>query len=386
MKNILYLFKLSFLELTTGLQAIVAQTPANDPAWILQPDSLGSEEFNAALDPNRWLFQYPYGSGMEGGGAELAFDTNLIWTTGDTTLKIKTDTMPQNITITNPVFQQFGSGSLTFAYQGGVLWRKKVNGTELYKFGYIEISAKFPTSCYSLWPGFWLWHGSCGSSPPFSEEIDVIENASDIAYNGYKVGTNTHLYCPQSANVPNPLDIDVNFLLSSDFHKYAIEWAPDRLIWYIDDQLLRIIYDSTGIMIPQHDLSCILSSGIYHHNAFLPANWDSIDENPDTPTCWQLFNPPQPVYFEIDYLRYYKLKIDCNNNLTICSPSIDYSDRAVQKTITTGGNIAAGCAPSFYTSENYTLRATDYVLLDLGTEINADATGRFEIQVLACPQ
>jgi hypothetical protein len=57
--------------------------------------------------------------------------------------------------------------------------------------------------------------------------------------------------------------------------------------------------------------------------------------------------------------------------------------RAVEKNITTktvGSNI-----PVFNLSDNCTLRATDYVILDAGTTINATGTGQFSVIITPCP-
>ncbi len=47
-----------------------------------------------------------------------------------------------------------------------------------------------------------------------------------------------------------------------------------------------------------------------------------------------------------------------------------------------------GCSPNFNQTTaltSYTLRATDYVLLEAGTTINPTITGYFAIQTLPCP-
>jgi beta-glucanase (GH16 family) len=37
----------------------------------------------------------------------------------------------------------------------------------------------------------------------------------------------------------SPVIIDFGFDASSDFHKYTIEWLPDRIRWFVDDMLVH---------------------------------------------------------------------------------------------------------------------------------------------------
>ncbi len=363
---------------------IKAQIPFNDPSsWNLQSAANGTEEFNAPLDfitnwHNRYNFNwngtYSYGA------AEICYPDSLIET--GTTLKIKLDTLAQGIKVVD--IGNYGGDSVTYVYQGGVLWRKQL----LYKYGYLEISAKFPTGCYSLWTTFWLWFEDCYASPPYYNEIDIIENAAEIVYDGYKVTSNTWIWTPEISDtcayqncVTNYEALNTAFLLSADFHKYAIEWAPDRIIWYIDDIVVRTIYDTSGLKIPQNAMTAILSAGINPSKAFLPADW-TFSHTPTAPVCFDGFGHPK--YFEIDYLRYYKLNVDCSDDLTnLCVPT-SYS-RAVKKSITTNPS----CTPTFNPTTlagSYTLRAVDHVTLNEGVVINPTSVGYFAIQTMECPQ
>lgn len=47
----------------------------------------------------------------------------------------------------------------------------------------------------------------------------------------------------------SPHAIDLEFDASEAFHRYAIEWSPDRIRWFIDDMLVheRGSWDSTPI-------------------------------------------------------------------------------------------------------------------------------------------
>ena len=90
-------------------------------------------------------------------------------------------------------------------------------------------------------------------------------------------------------------------------------------------------------------------------------------------------------YHSSDYRDTFTGRYACTTSLPICTPS-DYYLRKVQKDITVGG---VGCTPNFNPSTSgasYTLRATDFVLLDEGTIIDPTGTGYFAIDIISCPQ
>jgi beta-glucanase (GH16 family) len=351
-----------------------AQIPINDPAWILQTSA--SEEFNAPLDTvNKWYPRYAWG--WLNNGAEYNYPANLIQT--GTTLKIKADTLTSGVTYTPSIWASTPSVGVTYAYQSGAISTRPSGGQELYKFGYIEGYVKVPTGKWPYWPALWVWSCSNGYN-----EIDYLEPNADDCFNGYYYGTNRFI----SASGCNPTytlgqqDILNVPLMSAAFHKYATEWAPDRVNYYFDDVLVRSVYDISGATIPQNPMMAIVNFCIDPFYCLLPSNWNNTSYFPNypnhgdnTPTQW-------PAYFEIDYLRYYKLNTACSSTLSICTPSTDYSARAVQQSITSGG----ACSPIFYTSDGYTLRATDYVLLDAGTTVNDNSSGYFAVIIQACPQ
>jgi len=172
--------------------------------------------------------------------------------------------------------------------------------------------------------------------------------------------------------------IQTGFLISAAFHKYAVEWEPNRVTWYIDNNVVATYSDLTGATIPQHPMSAVINFCIDPNYAFLPSNWNNAANVPiphadSVPTRY-------PAYFEVDSLMYYTLPTNCSNALTICTPSTDYSSRALEQSIITGGS----CSPTFNTSSDYTLRAVNYVELGKGTTINANGSGFFAIETMPC--
>jgi hypothetical protein len=58
-----------------------------------------------------------------------------------------------------------------------------------YKFGYVEMFAKFPSHKWPLWLGGWLqwsYRDTITPSNSYYNEIDFAENGGEISYNGYR--------------------------------------------------------------------------------------------------------------------------------------------------------------------------------------------------------
>ena len=359
-----------------------AQFPNNDAAWVPQT-SLSDEFDSTAVKLNKWNTNY-WGSSDISNGAEINYASNLL--SNSSTLKIKADTLKPNVTRAWGTFPDYGYGTsgqpLTFAYQGGVIQSKTSN----YKFGYVEISAKFPSKKYSLWPAFWLMSSDCNTSGAhFLNEIDIAENGAVQSFQGNHVGNNYHIgdtTCNYDYAINNGFDVSVladGDSLSGVMHTYALEWDPHSVTWYFDGKPTSQLYSATGAGLPQNGMGLLLNFCIQPQYAFLPANWNGAPVTPhgnNLPTKW-------PQTFEIDYVHYYKLVSDCSTDAVICSASI--YDRKVKKTISTN----TACTPTYSPStaaNSFTLRATDYILLNAGFTSSPTGTGYFAAETLACPQ
>jgi beta-glucanase (GH16 family) len=101
-----------------------------------------------------------------------------------------------------------------------------------FQYGYIESEIKF-TYDKGLWPAFWalgndLKWPNCG-------EIDIMEW---VAWNDKYIYGTLHgpYYNGGNAYSSGPINI-YNKSLANSYHKYAIEWKPNIIKWYIDDIL-----------------------------------------------------------------------------------------------------------------------------------------------------
>lgn len=102
-----------------------------------------------------------------------------------------------------------------------------------YLYGRLEIRAKLPAG-RGLWPALWLLpdHNSYGGWPA-SGEIDLMEN---VGYNPDSVFFTVHTEKYNHVKHTQKSKGTQVKSLYSDFHLYALEWTPDSICFYMDDQ------------------------------------------------------------------------------------------------------------------------------------------------------
>lgn len=119
----------------------------------------------------------------------------------------------------NKEFAEYTAASLT------------THGKAQWLYGRIEVRAKIPRG-KGVWPAVWMLGGNIGAVGwPRCGEIDVMEyvghtpDAIHATVHYSKDGS--HAQLGDKLTVPNPFDA---------FHVYAVEWFPDRLDFYVDEQ------------------------------------------------------------------------------------------------------------------------------------------------------
>lgn len=142
----------------------------------------------------------------------------------------------------NPKY--FGAWNIT-SYIGVGL----VSCTKEFHFGSFEIEAKLPRGRH-LWPAFWMW--SWYDWPP---EIDILEGYSDgfpnyfhfnpfKPKNIWKVETNVHYKIDGKKGDCGGKTHDFGFKdPTKNFIKYRADWSKDRVAFYYDEKLVRVIED-----------------------------------------------------------------------------------------------------------------------------------------------
>ena len=157
-------------------------------------------------------------------------------------------------------------------------------GKYSFTYGYIEMRAKLPKG-QGLWPAFWL----ASTGTPKRTELDIMEVLgqrplqNNMVYHylandgGYRRVYHT------SKDGPD---------FSSGFHRFALEWTRDRLVWYIDgverfriDAREAALYDITWPSDPVY-ITANLAVGGWA----LPPKSDAVF----------------PADFVVDYIRVYQ--------------------------------------------------------------------------------
>jgi beta-glucanase (GH16 family) len=101
------------------------------------------------------------------------------------------------------------------------------------QYGYIEGYMKFTGSVKGLWPAFWLLGNNL--KWPNCGEIDIMEY---VSWNPNAVYGTLHGTGYSGGNAYGSGGCNkLNKPLHDEYHKYAIEWKPNIIKWYIDDQL-----------------------------------------------------------------------------------------------------------------------------------------------------
>jgi beta-glucanase (GH16 family) len=170
-------------------------------------------------------------------------------------------------------------------------------------YGRFEIRAKLPTG-KGLWPAHWLYpqnrdwqmerlmteaveNGKESLIPeerPWYSEIDIMEF---LGHDPTTVYGTLHYYTFDGQKKTASGTKKGNVDYSKDFHVYTLEWEPDSIKWYIDDELIYATTD--GIPHTPHYL--ILNTAI-------GGSWPG---NPDSTTIF-------PQFHDIDYIRVYERK------------------------------------------------------------------------------
>ena len=285
MKKILFI--LIFLSWKGCLYSQVP--PSLDNKWVI--NSSKSDEFNStSLNTSKWdrlcncpnLGMYAWGGGHFWDEANVVLDGNNV-----------------NFIVKDAVGDKYSSGGI----------RSKGSN---YSYGYFEISAKLPGYFNGntpigrgFWPAFWTYYQELsGSCILVHDEIDILE-PSGVQYADGK--TNVVGWHDQIGNCLTDKIGAATYThtspLFTSYHKYAMEWLPDRLIFYFDDKPFFQRFNNNSF--PSHTQFVVIDQQVdasvgvpYLNDAFLP----------DT--------------MSVDYFRYYELNTStCAQNISITTQS-----------------------------------------------------------------
>jgi beta-glucanase (GH16 family) len=157
-------------------------------------------------------------------------------------------------------------------------------------YGKIEVCAKLPEGKGS-WPAIWLLGSSYPETDwPICGEIDIMEH---VGYDMGKIHFNVHTNKYNWSKKTNRNDSIMVPTASTDYHVYAMEWYPEKLVFWVDGkQTYQFVNDGTGEGGWPFDKPCYLIL-----NLAIGGAWGGkygIDD--------AIF----PVKYAIDYVRIYK--------------------------------------------------------------------------------
>jgi beta-glucanase (GH16 family) len=124
-----------------------------------------------------------------------------------------------------------GQLAITASSVDGVVTSARLitRGRFSFRYGRVEARIKVPAGD-GLWPAFWMLGTDIDEVGwPACGEIDVMEVVTPTTVHGTVHG-------PGFAGVGlgHWGSFDSGAALSDDFHVYAVEWAADRISWYLD--------------------------------------------------------------------------------------------------------------------------------------------------------
>lgn len=134
--------------------------------------------------------------------------------------------------------------------------------------------------------------------------------------------------------------------LYENFHKFAAECLPGRVIFYFDDVSYFSIYSQSY---PTHPMRVVIDNQLQVYPKDFVTNGIPVT--------------PWPIYYVVDYFHYYQLNMDyCGTDATINSNSdLTSFQYGVRRNITIGNGSSS---ISLNTGDNITFRATNGVTIN----------------------
>ncbi len=226
-----------------------------------------------------------------------------------------------------------------------------------HRFGRWEVRADLPWG-KGMWPAIWLLPRN--ADWPVGGEIDIMEN---IGSNPYFVKGSYHY----NWNPGTPITNNGDYITGEDFaagmHTYAVEWSPEQLRFYVDDNLYHTVYNP--IQPDPKPMSLII-------NLAVGGDWPG---SPDHTTVF-------PQTLDIDYARYWT-----RDEEELINPEFDRSGTSLNGWSTFGndiGNVSAQSEASYtgshslklfgqYSGSDNTSGATQGITVTEGQDVVLDA-------------
>lgn len=157
------------------------------------------------------------------------------------------------------------------------------------QYGKIEARMKLPYG-QGIWPAFWMMGESITEVGwPACGEIDIMEFIGGTGRENKSHGTLHWDNNGSHASYGTSYTLESG-VFSDDFHTFSIEWTPQYIRWYVDDQQFHVVDITPAGLSEFHDNFFILL------NLAVGGNWPGY---PDETTVF-------PQTLEVDYVRVFK--------------------------------------------------------------------------------
>jgi beta-glucanase (GH16 family) len=254
---------------TTTPSPLVLAGGATSGEW----DLVFFDEFDGdRLDTNRWVTCYWW----DDGGCTNLGNHELQWYLPDAV-----SVRDGSLHLTARKARAESSDGTSYDYVSGMVTTGSDHDDDdaearfAFQYGYAEMRAKVPAG-QGLWSAFWTLPVTHESRP----EIDIMEVLGDTHH-----VLRTHLHYHDSDGIRASVGEDwEGDELGDTWHTYAVEWADDRVAWFIDGNEIWALTDPDAIP---------------HEPMYLLANLAVGGDWPGPPDETTIF----PATYEIDYIR-----------------------------------------------------------------------------------
>lgn len=188
----------------------------------------------------------------------------------------------------------------------------------------------------------------------YGQSLDPDMAGSNIHYcycSDPPLPTPDPLYCCPAQEKPS--DIEVGSY-AGEFHTYAVQWDPDKIIWYYDGYPARVI-PNHGFIDPARIILNLAARWVDH---------DGIQMDVDVYYDYNVYflppvvnypSTPVSIHMYVDYIRVYKLKEACDDVVhTNQFNDGTYPDAVVNYvSLGNGGEWPSGLGETFIRGSNY---------------------------------
>ena len=189
-----------------------------------------------------------------------------------------------------------GEGNLTITareedYRGNAYTSARCNTNDKLEFTYGRVEARINLpEGQGIWPAFWMLGAEFPDVPwPDSGEIDIMEYIGKEPYS-----THGTIHGPgYSGSGGVGISERLSEPVADDFHVFGIEWEPDTISWYVDDE---VYFTMKAEFLPRR------REWVYNHDFFIIINVAVGGNWPGSPDETTEF--PQEML--IDWIRVYQ--------------------------------------------------------------------------------